>query len=103
MLSVVPSRALVEVARAGGACLLDTKTWLHREVDKVSYVSPGMISRDISVDFSIPPGYPAFRERDDGARSSYFVPVHLLRKWPPLMRFDLCDETGHAIPLLTSV
>ncbi|HEX8122439.1 MAG TPA: hypothetical protein VF549_14345 [Solirubrobacteraceae bacterium] len=95
-----PAKRLVEVAREGGECLIDTSGWLHRRVDKVSFVSPGMVCRDISVDFSIPRGYPVFREGED--RNTYFVPVHLLRKWPPLVRLDIRDPHGCPIPLLTS-
>ena len=60
-----------------------------------------MIRRDISVDFSIPPDYPSYRPGPDG-RETYFVPVHLLRKWPPVIRLDLRDRADRAIPLLTS-
>src|SRR5687767_2881507 len=100
MATLPPSRRLIEIAREGAGCLLDAGTWLHRRVDKVSYVSPGMVCRDISVDFSIPRHYPAFRETA-ADRSTYFIPVHLLRKWPPLVRIDIRDEAERPLPLLT--
>ena len=93
--------SLVSIARAGCACLLDTSSWLHRRVDKVSYTGRALIRREISVDFSIPAGYPASRALQDGTQV-YWVPILFLRKWPPLMRLDLRTQEGMPIPLLLS-
>ena len=76
-----------------------------------------MVRRKVSVDFSIPPALPPFHEgahesklravvrahpRPASEPNVYFVPVALLRKWPPLLDFDLRDEHGSPLPLLTT-
>jgi hypothetical protein len=45
----------------------------------------------ISIDFSLPPGFPVFEELETGL-GLYFVPLLILRKWPPLLRLDLRDS-----------
>lgn len=97
-------RPLVAVAGDSGFALRDTARWLHRRVERISHTERLMIRRRVSVDFTIPPGLPPFRTGEAGpnAPNIYFVPVALLRKWPPLMEFDLRAEDGRPIPLLTS-
>ncbi|MGA9284087.1 MAG: hypothetical protein WBV85_01460 [Solirubrobacteraceae bacterium] len=96
-------RPLVDVARESSFALRDTTLWLHRRVERISHADRLMIRRKVSVDFTIPPELPPFHDENgsDGP-SVYFVPVALLRKWPPLMDFDLRAQDGCPIPLLTS-
>lgn len=92
---------LVELAKKSVFALSDTDRWLHRRVDRVSFTPQLMVSRQVSVDFTIPPGLPPFREGSDGV-NEYFVPIALLRKWPPPMQFDLRSPENEPISLLTS-
>jgi hypothetical protein len=95
---------LVDLARECSFALRDTAKWLHRRVEHVHHNERKMVRRKVSVDFSIPkqPALPAFRTRREEEPNTYYVPVALLRKWPPLMEFDLRAETGLPMPLLTT-
>ena len=97
-------RPLVDVARESGSALRDTGRWLHRRVERIYHTERSLVRRKISVDFTIPSNLPSFHEGDSatGIPSVFFVPVALLRKWPPLMEFDLRASDGCPIPLLTS-
>jgi hypothetical protein len=96
-------RPLTDVARESGASLRDTTPWLHRRVERFCHTERLMVRRKVSVDFTIPNDLPPFRESPgEGEPNVYFVPVALLRKWPPMMDFNLADEEGRPIPLLTS-
>jgi hypothetical protein len=97
---------LVEIARKSSFALRDTARWLHRRVERICHTERLMIRRKVSVDFSIPtvpePLTPFHQSENETIPNVYFVPVALLRKWPPLMEFDLRDENGRPIPLLTT-
>jgi hypothetical protein len=72
---------LAEVATRGADAISNTSPWLHRRVERVAYTERLIIRRDISVDFTIPEGYPPFEEHTDGT-CTFYVPISLLRKWP---------------------
>jgi hypothetical protein len=57
-----------------------------------------MIRRHVSVDLTVPPTSEPVVEKDSG--SIHFVPFALLQK-APLINFDLIDESGASLPLLT--
>lgn len=65
--------------------------WVHRRVQRVSYLEPRLMVNSLSVDFTVP-------QHGIGA----YVPVSVLPKWPPLYRFDFERGDGTALPLLTS-
>jgi hypothetical protein len=92
--------ALELLARENARSLRDTQGWLHRRVEKISYTDRLMIKRRVSVDFTIPDELEPYATDHDG-RDVYFVPVGLIRKWPPLMSWDLRDTAGEPLPLLT--
>jgi hypothetical protein len=60
-----------------------------------------MARSEISIDFSLPRNFPVFQELGGGL-GIYFVPLLVLRKWPPLLRLDLRDQFGNSFPLLTT-
>jgi hypothetical protein len=95
---------LVDIARESSFALRDTTKWLHRRVERICHTERSMVRRKVSVDFTIPEDLPPFHQSEDDATTPnvYFVPVALLRKWPPLMEFDLRAEDGRPIPLLTT-
>lgn len=66
--------------------------WVHRRVESIDLLSDRSVRRRVSVDFTP-------RPRSDGK-----VPIHapiVLLKKGLLTRFDLRDEEGKALPLLT--
>ena len=81
--------------------MLSWPEWVHRRVDSLSLEHPTFVRRRVSVDFTL-------EERDeeplaikpgkDGPIA--FVPLTLLEK-RPLVNFDLSDEGGRTLPLLT--
>jgi hypothetical protein len=96
----VPSR-LEQVAASSGRFLHTRRDWIHRRVQRISFTPSGMTITDVSIDFSLPDDFPVFEELDNGY-GVYFVPLLVLRKWPPLLRLDLRDQHGEPIPLLTT-
>ena len=54
--------------------------------------------RHISIDFTIPE---LDAVKEGVAPERYYVPLSLLRKWPPLLRLDCRNGAGEPIPLLT--
>lgn len=71
--------------------------WVHRRVEQVSFVDDRAIRRQVSLDFELPDDAPA---SDLGESDHYLVPLALLRK-TPLVGFDLRDEGGSSVPVLT--
>lgn len=71
--------------------------WVHRRAERVTFLDDQTIRRQISVDFELPNGLPA---TDSEVSVDYLVPLALLRK-VPLIGFDLRDEAGASVPVLT--
>lgn len=74
--------------------------WVHRRVETLSFEDEKTVLRAVSVDFTLPEGLRSPLPQIDG-HDTYAVPVALLRK-AALRRFDLRDETGRSLPLMTS-
>lgn len=87
------------------ALLRDWHSWVHRRVEHMTFEDPVSVRRQVSVDFTVGAGLPpALRrqlEREGRALPPIFVPLGLLRK-EKLTGFSMWDETGRALPLLTS-
>lgn len=93
---------LERIARnSGRELLLDTTSWIHRRVERVRYTDSETLKWHFSVDFTIKESFEPFESHQDGS-STYFLPLALLRKWPPLMNLDIRDELNRPLPLLTS-
>jgi hypothetical protein len=96
-----PSRLEEIAAATARPLLLDTEKWIHRRVERVTYTDRELLKWHFSVDFTINEGFVPF-VKHVGLPDEYYVPVALLRKWPPLMNLDVRDEGGCPIPLLTA-
>ncbi|MGC1853447.1 MAG: hypothetical protein WA687_13535 [Solirubrobacterales bacterium] len=91
--------------------LLADRDWRHRRVDSLTVTDTLNVRTQTSVDFSIPLSAPEFRLDDadgkgagDGGlegQALFYLPVAVLSKWPPLANFDLRDDSGRCLPLLT--
>lgn len=105
---------LDEVIRRVGAsaldAFLDQRAWIHRRVEAVTFPARNdpIVRRRVSVDFTIPDGLEASSIEpsapNNGSEKSgayFYVPVSVLRKWPPVLRLDLRTGEDEAIPLLT--
>jgi hypothetical protein len=88
-----------DIAVAADALLQDQAAWRHRRVETLTMISHEQVRRHVSVDFTVPV------ELRDGLRLSdadeFAVPLAFLAK-RPLVHFDLRNEEGHSIPLLTA-
>jgi hypothetical protein len=87
------------IADATGTLLRDMAGWRHRRVETLTVLSHEQVRRSVSVDFTVPAEY-----RDDlliSASGECVVPLALLAK-RPLVHFDLRNEEGHSVPLLTA-
>jgi hypothetical protein len=98
---------LVAVGVSAASALTSQETWIHRRVESITFPFPSrpVYRRHVSVDFTIPAGLsPVVDEEQDGENaqpSRFYVPVSLVRRWPPLPRLDLRNGEGHPIPFLT--
>lgn len=95
---------LERVGKSAAGVLRKEETWIHRRVESLAFPIPDTptVRRRVSIDFSIPTGL----EPIDAAPSAhrpprFYVPLSILRKWPPLDRLDLFGEDGRSIPFLT--
>jgi hypothetical protein len=88
-----------DIADAANELLLNLPGWRHRRVETLTMLSHEQVRRHVSVDFTVP------IELREGLRLSdadeFAVPLAFLAK-RPLVHFDLRNEEGHSIPLLTA-
>jgi hypothetical protein len=87
-----------EIASAAGLLLARPAGWRHRRVETITVLTHEQVRRHVSVDFTVPGDY---RESLRLSHDEYVVPLALLAK-RPLVHFDLRNEEGHSIPLLTA-
>lgn len=80
--------------------VLNRHMWIHRVVEKVAFVDDRRSQRRVSVDFTLPE-WPMFLECQKVLLpGTYIVPVGLLTN-ENLKRFEIIDEVGRALPILT--
>lgn len=122
-------RVLRGVGRSAAWVITDQTRWIHRRVETITFPSPDdvVVRRRLSIDFTIPPALRPATQLDgeaDGAelaihpqgqhgdgppdwtdqfgeRALYYVPLSVLRKWPPVPKLDLRIGSSDPIPLLT--
>jgi hypothetical protein len=88
-----------EIAAAAEVLLRQQAGWRHRRVETITVLSHEQVRRHVSVDFTVPEEY-----RDSlrlPGHGEHAVPLAFLVK-RPLVHFDLRNEEGHSIPLLTA-
>ena len=73
--------------------------WRHRRVETVKVLSHEQVRRAVSVDFTVPAEFREALRISDA--DEHIVPLALLAR-RPLVHFDLRNEEGHSIPLLTA-
>ena len=71
--------------------------WIRRRVEKITFVDARTVRRQVSVDFELPLVPPLDKRMEPPV---YLVPLALLHK-EPLVGFDLRDEGGSSLPVLT--
>jgi hypothetical protein len=76
----------------------DWKGWVDRRVESVRFLDPDTARCKVSVDMTIPALPGILQHNDEPLR---LMPLALLRK-RRLVQFDLRDEAGRALPLLSS-
>ena len=84
-----------DLAAAAGPLFWDQATYVHRRVEHVEFLDRTIVRRKISIDFVVP------EQLDDRQVDLEFLPLTVLRNWPPVHRFDLRDAAGTALPLLS--
>jgi hypothetical protein len=95
--------AFVEVGNAEALAKLverlfwEKEAWIFRRVEKITFEDRTTVRRHISLDFEVPDVHLA---SGDSHEKSY-VPVSVLRSWPPVHNFDLRDGSGAILPLLS--
>lgn len=94
----------------------DRERWIKRRVERIAFVDNTLARRRISFDFMVPhvdlapPAHEHALEADDEARygevlktDEVYLPLSVLRKWPPVLNFDLRDAQDRPIPLVSKV
>ena len=87
-----------DIAAVAWSLLRSQAAWRHRRVETLTLLSHEHVRRHVSVDFTLP------EEHREGLRLSaeeFAVPLAWLTK-RPLVDFDLRNEEGHSIPMLTA-
>lgn len=92
-----PYRDPAEVAGKSLPLLVKPKDWIHRRVGQVEFVDDRTQRRHVSGDFTIPKRHAYLSSRDPGVT---LLPLALLPK-QPLRPFDVRDEQGQCLPLLS--
>jgi hypothetical protein len=72
--------------------------WVHRRVEKIAFLDPNVVRRRISVDLEIPGA-----GTEEAKEATKWLPLSVLRNWPPVLSFDLCDEANRTLPLITKL
>jgi hypothetical protein len=75
------------------------RSWMHRRVETVGFEDDASIRRWVSVDFTLPATAPVIEGLSPSP--TCFLPLALLRK-SKVNLFDLYDEAGVSLPLLSS-
>jgi hypothetical protein len=94
---VIEERAF-DIATAAWSLLRSQAAWRHRRVETLTMLSHEQVRRHVSVDFTVPEEH---REALRIADGDFVVPLAWLAK-RVLVHFDLRNEEGHSIPLLTA-
>lgn len=96
---------LERVGQSAAVVLRREATWIHRRVETLDFPLPDTptVRRRISIDFSIPADLEPIDPGTSQRPSRFYVPLSILRKWPPLDRLDLFGEDGRSIPFLTGL
>src|ERR671925_2386614 len=88
-----------DIADAAVQLLRHPAGWRHRRVETLSMLSHEQVRRHVSVDFTVPVEFREHLRLSDA--HEFAVPLAFLAK-RPLVHFDLRNEEGHSIPLLTA-
>lgn len=98
-----------DLERLGALCadlLENTGTWIHRRKETVSILDEGALKRQLSVDFTLQncPKHDEWLILTTKIFGDLAVaPLFFLEKRPAwLMGFDMADESGRSLPLMTS-
>jgi hypothetical protein len=89
------------------ALLRKPDRWVHRRVETFDFVDAGVVRRRLTVDFTLPPELPTPFTVD--GKPLTLVPLTMIPRRPGLrgqgdggpMHFDLRNNVGQALPLLT--
>jgi hypothetical protein len=76
------------------------RQWVNRRVETIELLDVDTIRVRVSVDFRIPKALPAGVEFAQGQRT-FCLPVTILQRKTSLAYFDVHDEEGKSLPLLT--
>lgn len=74
--------------------------WVNRRVETIELLDVDTVRVRLSVDFRIPKALPGSVDFADG-QHTYCLPLTILQRKTSLAYFDVCDEHGASLPLLT--
>lgn len=103
------SERLEAIGQINGALLRRGGYWIHRRKESVSILDETALQRQVSVDFTLPDVIPGCGREPHvkhpaGGEPVYCPPLFVLPKAPAnLMAFDLLDESGVSLPLMTRI
>jgi hypothetical protein len=92
--------ALERTGAAIAPLLLYPSRWIYRRVESVEFIDDIWVRRRVSVDFELPPFARNAAYRGQGNSAIFLAPLALLAK-RDLRHFDVRDENGRPLPMLT--
>jgi hypothetical protein len=91
-----------EIGRRIAPMIVSDSSWIERRKEAVQILDDSALRRQISVDFSLRRGVTALPEFAVRSEGLYCAPIFVLPKSPSALgAFDLCDEDGHSLPLIS--
>jgi hypothetical protein len=87
------------VGAAASPLLLNPARGIHRRVESIAFIDDRSVRRHVSVDFTLPDFF-LTSPYESGPPPIHLAPLALLAK-APLRHFDLIDEEGRSLPMLT--
>lgn len=94
----LPAAAIRTLAPVGLELWRRGSDWVNRRVETVELLDVDTVRLHLSIDFRIPTALPG---AEDLAKKTYFLPLTVLQRRTNLAYFDLRDEAGTAVPMLT--
>lgn len=93
------AEALSQAAEISLELLLRGEDWVNRRVETIELIDQSRVRQSVSVDFRLPERLPGSFEI--AGKDHYVLPLLVLPRRSDLACFDVRDESGRALPILT--
>jgi hypothetical protein len=91
--------ALTQAAKVSLELLVRGEQWVNRRVETINLIDESRVRQSVSVDFRLPERLPG--SFTIAGKEHYALPLLILPRRSDLSCFDVCDESGRSLPILT--